>query len=289
MAGRHRPDDARELEPRRSPVSGTTPLRILFTFAGGSGHMLPLVPLARAAAARGHEVAFACQPAMITAVEAEGFAAFDTGGATLRTAPQRTELLPLDEEHEARVVRDSFAGRVARERAAALASLLRERRADVVVRDELDIGAAVAAEGAGVPQASVVCTAAGFVRPELVEAPLRELRIAHGLAPDAPGETLVLSPFPPSLGDPAVPAHRFRVLSAREAERGPTTVHVTLGTIFVLESGDLLERVLAGVSALPVHVVATVGRQLDPDELGPQPANVRVERWVPQADLLPRC
>ena len=155
------------------------------------------------------------------------------------------------------------------------------------------MGAAVAAECAGLPHASVVCTAAGFVRPELVAGPFAELRAEHGLPPE-PGPdrlrgALVLSPFPPSLADPRLPARAFRVLSPREREREPATVLVTLGTIFVLESGDLLERVLAGMSALPVQVVATVGRQLDPDDLAPQPPNVRVERWIPQAELLPRC
>lgn len=33
---------------------------MLFTFAGGNGHFEPLVPLARAAAAAGHTLAFAC-------------------------------------------------------------------------------------------------------------------------------------------------------------------------------------------------------------------------------------
>jgi MGT family glycosyltransferase len=66
-------------------------------------------------------------------------------------------------------------------------------------------------------------------------------------------------------------------------------VYVTLGTIFNLESGDLFERVLAGLRGLDVEVVVTVGRDLDPSELGPQPANVHVERYLPQALLLPRC
>jgi len=64
---------------------------------------------------------------------------------------------------------------------------------------------------------------------------------------------------------------------------------VTLGTIFNTESGDLLARIVGGVRELPVDVVATVGRTLDPAELGPQPSNVRVERFIPQSDLLPRC
>ncbi|HEY9344618.1 MAG TPA: hypothetical protein VIQ53_04850, partial [Inquilinus sp.] len=67
-------------------------MRVLFSFAGGSGHFLPLVPLARAVRAAGHDIAFAGQPAMVAAVETAGFAAFATGGGTLRSAPVRTPL-----------------------------------------------------------------------------------------------------------------------------------------------------------------------------------------------------
>ena len=45
----------------------------------------------------------------------------------------------------------------------------------------------------------------------------------------------------------------------------------------------------SGGRDLPVHVVATVGRDIDPAELGPQPVHVRVERYIPQAELLPRA
>jgi MGT family glycosyltransferase len=44
-----------------------------------------------------------------------------------------------------------------------------------------------------------------------------------------------------------------------------------------------------GVRDLPVNVVATVGRALDPGVLGRQPPNVHVERYIPQAQLLPHC
>jgi MGT family glycosyltransferase len=46
---------------------------------------------------------------------------------------------------------------------------------------------------------------------------------------------------------------------------------------------------LEALRDLPVGVVATVGRDLDPGEVGPLPANARGERFVPQADLLPHC
>ena len=65
-------------------------------------------------------------------------------------------------------------------------------------------------------------------------------------------------------------------------------MHVTLGTIFAAESGDLFRRLLTGLSQLPVEVVVTVGRDIHPAEFGPQPKHVHVEQWVPQSLLLPR-
>jgi MGT family glycosyltransferase len=40
---------------------------------------------------------------------------------------------------------------------------------------------------------------------------------------------------------------------------------------------------------LPIDLIVTVGRHIDPVELGPQPANVHIERFVPQSSVLPRC
>jgi MGT family glycosyltransferase len=68
---------------------------------------------------------------------------------------------------------------------------------------------------------------------------------------------------------------------------GRPAVYVTLGTVFNLESGDLFERVLAAAADHDGDVLVTVGRDLDPALLGPQPANVHVERFVPQAAVLP--
>lgn len=282
---------------------------MLFTFAGGTGHFLPLVPLARAAEDAGHVVAFGGQSGMVSVIEGGGFSAFDTGGPTLLDTAERTPLLELDMEREIRAVREGYAGRTARDRAAAVLQLCEAWRPDVLVCDEMDFGALVAAERAEVPYATVVCIGSGsFVWPELVTEPLNELRATYGLPPDPElvmlRRYLVLAPFPPSFRDPANPlpptGHTIRPVLADAAagEVEPAwvaelsvrpIVYFTLGTIFSLESGDLFERVLAGLSELPVSVVVTVGRELEPQELGPQPANARVERYVPQSLLLPHC
>jgi UDP:flavonoid glycosyltransferase YjiC (YdhE family) len=180
----------------------------------------------------------------------------------------------VDPEREQREFRAGFAGRLARERAEEVRALCAEWRPDVVVCDETDFGAMLVAERLGLRYASVFTTAPGFIP--------RELRVALRAH-------LVLSPFPPSLRDPG-PAHCFRTdVGAVERAGGPPTVYFTLGTVFNLESGDLFQRVLAGLRELDVDVVATVGRQIDPAELGPQPERIRVERYLPHSTVLPRC
>jgi UDP:flavonoid glycosyltransferase YjiC (YdhE family) len=282
--------------------------RMLFTFAGGTGHFLPIVPFARAAEAAGHAVAFGVQKDALVTVEDAGFHAFDTGGRTLLLATERTPLLELDMERELSAVRNSFAGKVARERASKVHRLCEEWQPDILVCDEMDFGALVAAEAHRIPYASVITIGSGsFVFRELVREPLSELRALHGLAPDPElamlSRYLILSPFPPSFRDPANPlpanAHAIRPSAAEGtadeadhaglAERDARPlVYFTLGTIFNLESGDLFERVLSGLRELQADVVVTTGRDLDPAVLGPQPQNVRVRRFVPQSLLLPQ-
>lgn len=283
-------------------------MKMLFTFAGGTGHFLPLASIAHAAIRRGHSVAFAGQDGMVTTIEEAGFMAFPSGGATLLEADERLPLAALDMEREARAIRATFAGRVARERSETIAAVARDWSPQIIVRDEIDFGSAIASERVGVRDATVLCIASGaFVPTDLILEPLTELREAHRLPAD-PGlgmltRNLVLSPFPPSFREPAVAAaantHSFRSIALGSEQhlaeldwlasiQAPIT-YLTLGTIFNMESGDLFERLLSGLRELPGSVVVTVGRDLDPAALGPQPANVHLHRFIPQDQLLPYC
>jgi UDP:flavonoid glycosyltransferase YjiC (YdhE family) len=292
-------------------------MRLLFTFAGGSGHFLPAIPIARAAVARGNTVAFSAQEMMRGAVEAAGFPAISSGGCTLADPSLRGPLLPVDRGHEERVIRDVFAGIMARERAARLLEVYGRWRPDVVVRDEVDFGAAVAAERLGIPHASIVVLAAGgLIRPDLVGEPLDALRVEHALPADPQLEMLhrylTLVPVPPTYRTPGDPlpgtARHIRpavldstpmpvqhdasdtlVLDWLHERSGRPTVYFTLGTVFHQESGELFSRVVAGLRELDANIIVTVGREIDPAELGHQPANVRVDRFVRQETLLPHC
>ena len=260
-------------------------MRILFAFAGGQGQLDPLVPLARAALATGHEVAVTGRAELGPAIRELGFEAIASPGSAPDPAA-RMPLKPYDPVDEERALREWYAGTLARERAAALLGIAREWGAGAIVRDEGDFGARVAAERLGIPSACVlVVIGAGFVRPEAVAAPVAALRAAHGLGADAPAE-VVLSPFPPALR-PALGASCFRGGSPPASDGD--AVYLTLGTVFNAESGDLLQRALTGVRELGLPVVVTTGRQVDPAELGAQPPHVRVQRFIPQSELLPWC
>jgi UDP:flavonoid glycosyltransferase YjiC (YdhE family) len=289
-------------------------VRILFSFVGGSGHFEPLVPIARAASVAGHTVAFTGEASMMPTVERTGFTGFSTGPRLAST--QRSPLSEVDIESEERAIRESFARGIARRRAADVLELCATWRPDLIVCDEVDFGSMIAAERLGLPYASVVVIVAGsFVRAELVAEPLNELRAEYGLAPDPEltmlSRHLVLSPVPPSYRDPVHPlpataAHlRPSVLAAGPTQpdelagdaatawlAGRSTaplVYFTLGTIYNMESGDLFNRTLAGLRDLPADLIVTVGRYIDPAEFGPQPPNIHIGRYIPQASILPHC
>ncbi len=239
---------------------------------------------------------------MVPKVEALGFACF-SAGVDEGLVPERLPLRPLDRSREIQ-----WGTRKPRARIGDLLPLCETWRPDIVVWEDTDFAGALVAERLGLAHASVAVIAAGsFMRPEDVRPAVGELRAELGLAPD-PGlemlsRHLVLVPVPPSFRDPAVPlpatARFIRPAALEEAVNGAPgwiatlparpTIYLTLGSVMPLESGDLFARVIGGIRELPVNLVVTVGDEFDRAELGPQPANVHIEPFIPQAQLLPHC
>jgi UDP:flavonoid glycosyltransferase YjiC (YdhE family) len=282
-------------------------MRLLFTFIGGNGHFQPLVPLAQAAQAAGHTVAFGCSPTMSGMVEREGFTAFILGSGT-DEPPERLPLRPLDQAREDAEFRDLFAQEAARSRVPLIQDLCERWQPDIVLCDEADFGAMLAAEKQGLPYGTMMVMAEGsFVRRELISGVLNEVRSAYDLPPDPQlamlSRYLVLSSFPPSFRNPAYPlpstVQFFRppLPQLTDGLRPPWTqaipggpaAYFTLGTVFNTESGDLFARVLTGLRELTLNVLVTVGRHIDPAEFGPQPEHIQIKRYVPQAEVLPFC
>ena len=146
-------------------------------------------------------------------------------------------------------------------------------------------------------------------RPAPIAAPLDAARRELGLAPDpAGGEVyryLALAPMPPAWvapdEEPPPTAHFIRPQALDSAAAGEAPdwldalprarplVHATLGTTEVNRTPGLYEAILAGLAGEPIELVVGIGRQRDPAEFGPQPANVRIAQYLPHAALLPRC
>jgi UDP:flavonoid glycosyltransferase YjiC (YdhE family) len=249
-------------------------------------------------------------------VEATGFEAFAAGVDYLQgdtpevvTLRERYWTLSTIAEREALLLREGFAGFRARRKASDLLPHCARWQPDLIVREEMDFGSAVVAEQLGLPHAVVLLIAAGsLVRHELVSEPLNHLRVGHGLAPDPDlamlSRYLVVSPFPPRYRDPAFPlpptacSLRPLLFDRSGDEDLPSwvvrlpdtpTVYFSLGTAFNTTQRDVFAPVIAGLRDLPITVIVTVGRDLNPADIGPQPANVHVERYIPLSLLAPHC
>jgi UDP:flavonoid glycosyltransferase YjiC (YdhE family) len=282
-------------------------MRALFSSTRGAGHFNPLVPFARAFERAGHDLLFAGPSDLAGAVDAAGFRfwQFDPPpevelGAVWARVPE----LPPEEANEV-VVGEVFGRLNTTAALPRLRAACEEWRPDVVVRDPNEYGSALAAELHGIPHARV---AIGLASTEelgmgIAASAVDAIRQAESLPPDPDAERLrrapYLSLFPPTLDDGAQPdTQRFRDPAWDEPpgelpdwwpgrEHEPL-VYVTFGSVAGAFPQALPAYGLAmrAVAELPVRVLLTVGRELDLDALPAAPENVRVERWVPQQDVL---
>lgn len=293
-------------------------MRVLFVCLPATGHLLPLLPLAGALREAGHTVAFATAVGFSSHVERAGFAVFPAGMEAqdwddLADVAGREAVTEWSwEERIADFGVRVFAGGIAQRLAEDLPSVLAAWPADLVVHEDTALGAAIAAEHAGLPHVRVMILAAGPAHPlyarldEAVDA----LRARYGLQPATADETLhrhlLLHPFPPSLlipgravpttlrpvrptlppaGDDGVPAW------VEELGRdGRPVVYATLGTLFNGPGNDaIFHAYLEALRDEPVDAAITVGADRDPAEFGPQPAHVHVVTYMPLAHVLHRC
>ncbi len=272
--------------------------RVLFTAAGGHGHLHPLLPLAERAQRAGHHVLITGAASLAKSVARRGMEYVSTGPDL---APVHAPLVVRDLDRERQVVVTHFVNRLGQARAADVLALLARWQPDVVVRDEVDFGAAVASETVRLPHAAVVVLGAGgFIVPALVRDPLNRLRADFGLR-DADGlamlhRHLTLTAFPATFRHPADPLPG-RVLAYQHASAAGRVaaarrrVFVTLGTIFNTESGDLLRRMAVGAAGAHSvdEVLVATGEHVEPSTLQGLPANVVVEQFVDQEQVLESC
>jgi UDP:flavonoid glycosyltransferase YjiC (YdhE family) len=262
-------------------------MRVCFSAIPAYGHVFPLVPLATAAAAAGHEVSFVAG------------AEFD-GRLPVRVLPGVPKGMTLrDVEAEAHAeIRDPsdpfawpkalFGVVMPRHIKPRLLRQWEEHgRPDLVVHEGSNAGAALAAADAGVP---AVAFHIGLTPPAFF---LGMLHAASGAR-----TTTVIDPRPPTWSGDAPDA--FDHLPIRsvawseptaaapewltEPASGPTA-YLTLGTVAFGAAAVLRSSVLETAQRC-ARVLVAAGPDADLGALGELPANVQVERYVDQARVL---
>lgn len=275
-------------------------MRILFAAIPQQGHLRPMLPLADALAAVGHEVTIVTGdgvdgvadrlwPAGVSAAEFEKLAeqhhppgmrprdGFEFALGTLFTRLLAPRMLPgllsaIDELSPDLLIHETG------EYATPLAGTLRsvpwlqhsygiERPAALRRRAAEAVAPLWADHGAGVP------SSAGQVGRGYLDICPPSLQLRE---PDEMGHRLLLQPVDVSGGSPE-----------RQAADRPLVL-VTFGTVFNRDISSLT-RLLTAIAELPVDVVVTTGPGSPAESFGQHMANVTVVDYVPLAAILPAC
>lgn len=136
-------------------------MKILLTAQPAYGHLGPLLPLAHAATAAGHEVEVACAPSFAHAVGEAGWTPAPCGIDWTLTGDGLTATFPDLVEHPGNeagnrfVIGTVFAERTACATAGDLLAAGAGHRYDVVVRETFELGGLLVAAAAGLPCAVV--------------------------------------------------------------------------------------------------------------------------------------
>jgi UDP:flavonoid glycosyltransferase YjiC (YdhE family) len=293
-------------------------MRALFTLLPARGSLQPLLPVAEAMRARGHEVALCSSPRLRNEVEAHGLTFLPAGLDwhvsdrdyidVLCQAAGGLAFPPLaGQERFAWVIANLFIGAAARRMLPELIGIARQWSADLIVRESLEFAGCVAAEALGLPHASVAAAAdSALDRRRELAGPLTGLRQQAGLPADPDGDMafryLHLCFTPPGFDGPGArfpPTARFFAHHSTPTPHedlptwldllaGRPTVLVSMGTVFHRTPG-LQETILAALRDEPVNLLIALGFDQDPARLGPLPPHVRVQPTLPQVALLPRC
>ena len=266
-------------------------MRILAASTHGVGHFGPLVPFLHSAIRQGHDVLVVGPPTL----DPKGFP-FRPGAS-----PPEDELGQLwasmpqqpPAQAEVVVVGHIFARLNVQAMLGPLGEAIEEWQPDLILRETAEFASAIAAELHGVPHARVA-TGLGLVE-------------EGALAFAAPGiedvlagivERIAQSPYltcwPASVDSRAAAAHRFANSAVGVPKRalpdwwpGDTRplVYVSFGTVAaaVPPARVAYPKSLEAAGGLAARVLLTTGQELEVDGV---PDNVRVERWVDQADVL---
>jgi hypothetical protein len=288
-------------------------VKVLVTVVPQAGHVYPLLPLTKALVEQGDDVVLATGPDAMALAADSGARVTPVGkgfDAWWQALSARTRGIPGDGLAPERVI-PYFLPRLFAEAGTVdmvddLLALAKAFAPDVVVHDGFTFAAPLVAALLGVravhhtigsPVDAATLETCSDVLSPLWRSMGRDVPPFAGIY-----SGITIDIFPPALGFafPAIArdvrAMRPTALPIRDAKlpaaladlpRLPT-IYGTLGTISNTDT-SIFRAILDGLASEPVNVVLTVGSSNDPEALAPVPPNARVERFVPQATLLPHC
>jgi UDP:flavonoid glycosyltransferase YjiC (YdhE family) len=275
-------------------------MRIVFRAHPAYGHVYPLMPLAEAARAAGHEVIFPIAPPFLERLRELGYRTIESGVTMVEASRRRFDGRSLQFVIDGEPNWDLYSELFAEAAVHAATDMLRqlpESGVDLIIHEDTDLAGGAVAASLGVPSV-VVGTVRSFeqrIHDAFFGRPLAELRALFDATPrlDAPN----LDTFPDRGQRPeflAVPHRRpMRMVPWSDpsyplpswiGRRTRKVVFVTMGT--VVESAELRRTVVDALATFEVDIVLSAGVASTAD-LGRLPDNVYVEPYVNQAALLP--
>jgi UDP:flavonoid glycosyltransferase YjiC (YdhE family) len=276
---------------------------VLFTSCPAYGHILPMLPMIRAARRAGHDVRVATGPDLVGPLSQRRLEVRPVG-PTWAEVWSAHEVAWADPEapEEEKMMNGVVAlfGTPALARLTDLAELAQAWRPDLVVHEVLEMAGPLLAQRLQVPAvvhgfgpmfpfyaALIPPAGAAIGEPDLWSHLSTERALdlcPPSLSPEGPPPWADPLPLRPSAGEPGpVPAEVAHALAGDQP-----VAYFTLGTVKNQDAADFV----AGLTALEEYdgvVVATAGRRLDPDELGAVPANAVLADFVPQVAVLERA
>jgi UDP:flavonoid glycosyltransferase YjiC (YdhE family) len=289
-------------------------VRVLFSSVGAAGHVYPMVPLARALLANGHEIRWACTAELCPVIDRAGIPTVTTVHVDLALAEGRegraqrmAEIAQLPPERRDDYLFPWVFGEVlAPAMLRDLLLVVKEWRPHLVVHDHYEFAGPIAATAVG---AAHVTHSLGPLTPEhhvsSAGAAVSTLWKAAGCDPRPYGglyDHLYLDIYPPSIqrtgGDqvgrrqllrpaPYPPAESTDLPTALSVNPDRPLVYVTFGT--QLTRYETLRLVIDAISRLKVRLLVTIGAQGKLDTFGAQRPGVAIERFVPQTSVLPHA
>jgi len=288
-------------------------MRILFSSWPAYGHLLPMLPMIRAAVVAGHEVRVASGADLTSLIRARGLTA-EVAGPTLAESyaaaaeanrASGPETFGAMDPHQAVLMAArTFFGASAVVRTRALLPLLDRWRPDLVVHDTVEVAGPTAAQLVGIPHAlhsygplvpgqgafaaaiGAAVAQAGLPDPipGVLAAPYLDV-CPPDLQPEGTDPWTDVIPLRPTAGE--IPSGEQLPAGFADLPH-PRTVYLTLGTV-TNQAPEVFRTVLDACARASVNVLVTTGPGLDPATVAGGRTNVLAVPYVSQALVLPHC